>query len=134
MTLRPPRRLCESLYTALKSHPLYENIKTIEDLRIFTKVHCFAVWDFMSLIKAIQGVVTCTTVPWTPLGDYNIARLVNDIILGEETDIDANNVPSSHYDMYLAGMRGIRADHSVVSKLFIPVNILRFQKSPTFFT
>ena len=107
----------EPLYAKLRANPLYQNIKTIEDLRVFTQIHCFAVWDFMSLIKAIQGAVTCTTVPWTPLSNYRVARLVNDIVLGEETDLDSKDQPRSHYDLYLEGMEGIGAETTRISGL-----------------
>ena len=50
--------------TILLQHPLYEKVKTISDLHCFLENHVFAVWDFMSLLKALQTKLTCTTTPW----------------------------------------------------------------------
>ena len=47
----------------LLSHPLYEKITTIADLHRFLENHVYAVWDFMSLLKALQQHLTCTTTP-----------------------------------------------------------------------
>jgi hypothetical protein len=42
----------------------FKKVKTIEDLKCFLENHVFAVWDFMSLLKALQSKLTCTTTPW----------------------------------------------------------------------
>ena len=66
--------------------------------------HAYAVWDFMSLLKAMQEQLTCTKAPWKPIGDKKIRRLVNSIVLEEESDLDAQGNPSSHFEMYLGAM------------------------------
>ena len=66
--------------------------------------HAYAVWDFMSLLKAMQEQLTCTKAPWKPVGDKKIRRLVNSIVLEEESDLDAQGNPSSHFEMYLGAM------------------------------
>ena len=53
----------------LLNHTLYNEIKTIDDLHCFLENHVFAVWDFMSLLKALQSKLTCTTTPWIPIGN-----------------------------------------------------------------
>lgn len=95
--------------TALNNHELYGAIRTKRHLRIFMSHHAFAVWDFMSLAKRLQNDLTCTQIPWLPVKDEDSARLVNEIITGEESDIDPNGTPTSHYNLYLGAMREVQA-------------------------
>ena len=44
----------EPLKDKLRNHSLYNNIKDVEDLKIFSSAHVYAVWDFMSLLKFLQ--------------------------------------------------------------------------------
>ena len=87
------------------NHPLYTRLNTIEDVRKLMETHVFAVWDFMSLLKGLQIELTSTKVPWKPVGDNKIRRLINSIVLEEESDIDSDGNPSSHYEMYLGAMK-----------------------------
>ncbi|CAI3934924.1 unnamed protein product [Commensalibacter communis] len=94
----------------MRNHILFSSIKTIEDLRYFMKYHVFAVWDFMSLAKRLQQEFTCTTLPWTPRHNNKAARAMNDIILGEETDVNLDGSHASHYEMYLNAMEDVNSD------------------------
>ena len=111
----------ESRRHGLLLHPLYNSVQTVENLRLFMREHVFAVWDFMSLLKRLQQIVTCCEVPWLPAPDPSLARFINEIVLGEECDEDGDSGYSSHYELYLSAMDEIGADarpiRSFVSKL-----------------
>lgn len=93
------------LRARLVSHPIYGALRTIEHVRVFQEHHVYAVWDFMSLLKSLQRAVTCVQVPWIPVGDPVARRLVNEIVVGEESDDDGRGGYVSHFDLYLASMR-----------------------------
>jgi len=61
--------------------------------------HMFAVWDFMSLLKRLQQIVTCTEVPWLPPVDPTASRFINEIDLGEECDDDGRDGYASHFEL-----------------------------------
>lgn len=104
----------KELMDELTSHKIYENLKTLEDVKVFSEYHVFAVWDFMSLLKELQTQLTCTTSPWTPVKNNNMARFINEIVLGEETDVDVNGVHKSHFEMYLDSMKEVGANTDVI--------------------
>jgi Protein of unknown function (DUF3050) len=98
-----------SLRAALLEHPIYFHVASVGDLRRFMADHVFAVWDFMSLLKRLQQDTTCIRVPWFPADNALAARLINDIVIGEETDVDPDGAYVSHLDLYLRAMGDIGA-------------------------
>jgi len=98
-----------SLRAALLDHPLYAQVASVADLRRFMEDHVFAVWDFMSLLKRLQQDMTCIRVPWFPADNAKAARLINDIVIGEETDVGPDGSYISHLALYLRAMADIGA-------------------------
>lgn len=95
----------EPLRNQLIQHSVYNKIKTINHLNKFMEHHVFAVWDFMSLLKTLQKNLTCVDVPWFPIGNPQTRYLINEIVLGEESDIDEQGVRTSHFELYLNAMK-----------------------------
>src|SRR5712675_2008729 len=103
-------RYClNTLRAQLLDHPVYAQVASITDLRRFMEDHVFAVWDFMSLLKRLQQDITCIRVPWFPADNAKAARLINDIVIGEETDVDPDGSYVSHLALYLRAMSEIGA-------------------------
>ena len=101
----------------LLEHPMYAQIKTIEDFQSFMEQHIFAVWDFMSLLKSLQRDLTCVEVPWSPKGSPITRRFINEIVLGEESDLDKDGKVLSHFEMYLEAMQQIGANTLPIHQL-----------------
>jgi hypothetical protein len=100
----------------LTAHPLYAAIQTQDHLRVFMESHVFAVWDFMSLLKALQQKLTCVSVPWVPTAFPASRRFINEIVLGEESD-EFEGRPVSHLEVYLEAMQECGADTRPVTEL-----------------
>jgi hypothetical protein len=111
----------EALETAVHSarasvvtHPLYTSLDNRQAIVTFMEHHVFAVWDFMSLLKSLQRQLTCVAVPWVPSGPSESRRLINDIVLVEESD-ELDGSFTSHFELYVLGMAKAGADTSVIS-------------------
>lgn len=89
----------------LLAHALYQRMVTLEDVQIFMGSHVFAVWDFMSLLKRLQRDLTCVAVPWVPVGEAEVRFLINEIVCGEESDVDPKGGRIAHFDLYLRAMQ-----------------------------
>jgi len=98
---------------AVIEHPMYAALDSSQAIRTFTEHHVFAVWDFMSLLKSLQRNLTCVEVPWVPTGPTGSRRLINDIVLVEESDERGGGF-ISHFELYLAGMTEAGADRSII--------------------
>jgi hypothetical protein len=99
----------------LLHHALYHKLNSTEAIKTFMEYHVFAVWDFMSLVKALQRKLTCTDLPWVPVGSPSTRRLINEIVWGEESDVDQFNQPGSHFELYLKAMEEIEANTAPIN-------------------
>lgn len=93
----------------LQNHFLYKKIDSLEKLRFFMERHVYAVFDFMSLAKALQNEFAPVSTVWLPPKDPKLARFVNEIILAEESDECAGRT-FSHFEMYIEAMNEIGAN------------------------
>ena len=82
----------------LLAHPVSSKINNLEGLKNVVQFHVFAVWDFMSLLKSLQIGLTSVQLPWVPVGTANTRYLINEIVLGEESDVDEHDNRISHFE------------------------------------
>ena len=66
--------------------------------------------------KSLQKILTCVETPWYPTKDKISRRLINEIVLGEESDIDQNNNPVSHFELYVESMKKIGSDTNKINE------------------
>ncbi|MGN9842535.1 DUF3050 domain-containing protein [Nonomuraea sp. H19] len=103
----------EPIRDKILAHPMYTSLNDLGDVVTFMEHHVFAVWDFMSLLKSLQRQLTCVRVPWVPEGPETSRRLVNEIVLVEESDTLAGGY-ISHFELYVDGMRQAGADTTAI--------------------
>nr|VFK15465.1 MAG: Protein of unknown function (DUF3050) [Candidatus Kentron sp. LPFa]VFK64143.1 MAG: Protein of unknown function (DUF3050) [Candidatus Kentron sp. UNK]VFK69428.1 MAG: Protein of unknown function (DUF3050) [Candidatus Kentron sp. UNK] len=100
------------LQKQLDIHPVYAAVRNFTDLRIFMSHHIFPVWDFMSLLKFLQGELAPAGAPWSPVGNGTVRRFINDIVMEEESD-KALSGPgegdsyASHFELYAQALEEI---------------------------
>jgi len=103
------RAAAERPLAALRAHRVWRLAARPDALRVLMQHHVFCVWDFMSLVKALQARLTCVAVPWVPTGSAEVRRFVNEIVLDEESDAIGGSV-ASHFELYLRAMEEMGAD------------------------
>lgn len=118
-----------TLRNKLKEHQLYKNLQSIEDIKIFMESHVFAVWDFMSLLKALQMNLTTVSTPWIPKKNSSLVRFINEITLAEESDLDKDGNIKSHFEIYLDAMEEMGANTSVINLFLAQITSLNSVKN-----
>jgi hypothetical protein len=111
------QRRLQPLRERLLAHPVYAALRTSQDLCTFLSLHVFAVWDFMSLLKALQRRLTSLDEVWRPVGDRDARRLINEIVLGEESD-EVQGCYVSHFEMYVDAIRQAGGSTAAIDAVF----------------
>lgn len=125
MTIETINAKIEPQKELLLHHPLYKKVQTIEDLQCFLENHVYAVWDFMSLLKALQAKLTCTTTPWFATKNPETRYLINEIVLAEESDLSIDGRRLSHYEMYIEAMQSCGANTTGIEHFLSEVDSLQ---------
>ena len=84
--------------------------------------HVFAVWDFMSLLKALQKLFAPHGSPWLPDGDGELRRFLNEIVTEEESDQGPPGAQpkfTSHFELYRHSMRDIGIETSAIDGFIV---------------
>ena len=99
---------------AVLDHALYDALDDLDALRTFTEHHVWAVWDFMVLLCALHRALVHRGDPyWSPPEDAAALRVVNEIMVSEETDRITSHrgtIVTSHFQLYVDAMREMGAD------------------------
>jgi len=110
------RAAIEPSRAVLLAHPIYKAIDELPRLRSFMSVHVYAVWDFMCLAKRLQRELTSLEPLWRPPRRPALARFINGVIHGEESDLGPDHEATSHCELYIAAMREVGADTTSIDR------------------
>ncbi|ACY18046.1 DUF3050 domain-containing protein [Haliangium ochraceum] len=105
-----------ALTESARSHPLYAEVNNPAAVRAFMAHHVVCVWDFMSLVKSLQRDLIGWSLPWLPPRFAGAARLINEIVLDEESD-EIGDRHISHFELYLEAMAEAGVDIAPMSRL-----------------
>ncbi|MCA8953416.1 MAG: DUF3050 domain-containing protein, partial [Planctomycetes bacterium] len=121
-TRNPSTAAASTTRDSLAAHPLYRAVSSLPRLRTFTEHHVACVWDFMSLLKSLQRDLAGTGVPWCPPADPEAARMINEIVLDEESDrLSYRDGHASHFTWYVEAMAELGADTGPIGRFVASV-------------
>jgi len=83
----------------------------------FMEFHVYAVWDFMSLLTGMIARLRPGGARWRPTREPVALRLLQEILLAEETDVVTPTFLGSHYEFYLQCMAEVGADASTLESI-----------------
>lgn len=78
----------------------------------------------MSLLKALQSKLTCTSTPWFPTVNTETRYLINEIVTAEESDLTLDGHRQSHFEMYLEAMQDCGANTAEVEQFLASIRSL----------
>ena len=107
----------------LIDHQAFTWVDDLDKARIFMESHVWAVWDFMVLLKGLQRQLTCVDTYWVPTGNPEVRRLINEIVFGEESDIDQNGNAISHFELYVQAMSEAGANTQPILSFIAELNL-----------
>ena len=124
----------KQLQEELNNHRVYKMLTDMEMLKVFMQHHIYSVWDFMSLLKFLQNAIAPSKSPWAPVSSKISRRLINSIVLEEESDIglpdeNGNHTYASHFEMYIDAMQEIGANTKPALKYAASVALKGFSES-----
>ena len=85
------------------------------------QTHIYSVWDFMNLLKYLQNKLTCTSIPWKPYQSAKLSRLINEIVLEEESDV-IGGIPTSHFMYYYHALKKVSKNTEPISNFINDLN------------
>ncbi|MFM7107760.1 MAG: DUF3050 domain-containing protein [Planctomycetaceae bacterium] len=101
----------------LAGHPVWGTLRDRGGLVRFMESHVYCVWDFMSLLESLRMLTSGAGVPWRPVGDAKVRRLVHEIVVAEGSDRLPDGRVASHFELYLAAMEEAGVATTVVRRL-----------------
>lgn len=113
------RNSLKPLRVRLLAHEIYQQLETLDDVREFMEHHVFAVWDNLSQLKALEAAISSTSPIWTPSDEPQTNRIVNEMLVEEESDDDGNGGYISHFELYRKAMKQAGANTFMIDRFLV---------------
>jgi len=112
------KKKLDGLKHKITGHRLFAHKLERKHICKFMESHIFAVWGFMSILKALQKMITPNNLPWMPNKNTKngLVNFVNEIILCEESDFIEGIGYISHFEIYLLAMENMGAKTDQLNK------------------